>query len=96
MWRVDVNCGVQNIVPQCEVVFVNTCQDSQELSELPENCRPKDPLILISAGFGILAVYTGQRGKQLCFCVLRTLEVLSLCGLAALAVPQPFQDFHQF
>ena len=39
-------------------------------------------------GFGIFAVYTGQRAKQLCFCVLRTLEVMTLCGTVALAVPQ--------
>jgi len=41
--------------------------------------------VFFITGFGIFAVYTGHRGKQLCFCVLRTLEVLTLLGTAALA-----------
>lgn len=41
--------------------------------------------VFFITGFGIFAVYTGQRAKQLCFCVLRTLEVMTLCGTAALA-----------
>eukprot|EP00434_Breviolum_minutum_P014530 symbB.v1.2.012814.t1/scaffold884.1/size313170/26 len=42
--------------------------------------------VFFITGFGIFAVYTGHRGKQLCFCVLRTLEVLTLLGTAGLAV----------
>lgn len=41
--------------------------------------------VFFITGFGIFAVYTGQRAKQLCFCVLRTLEVMTLCGTVALA-----------
>eukprot|EP00913_Durusdinium_trenchii_P006872 g6463.t1 len=36
--------------------------------------------VVFIAGLGIYAVYTGDRGKQMCFSVLHTLEVLTLLG----------------
>eukprot|EP00438_Fugacium_kawagutii_P015176 Skav227601 [mRNA] locus=scaffold1141:297870:300690:+ [translate_table: standard] len=41
--------------------------------------------VFFITGFGIFSVYSQHRKKQLCFCLLRSLEVLTLGGLVALA-----------
>ncbi|CAJ1378386.1 unnamed protein product [Effrenium voratum] len=40
--------------------------------------------VMMIEGFGTYAVYFGDRGKQICFCILHSLELLALLGAVAM------------